>query len=505
MPTRLSRPNSRRSLTPPRVCPRGPSISSPRGSLGSAIKFHDLDGDGKQGTGEPGLANWVIEVKDANGNIVGYAVTDANRRYCVVVPSPGTYTVSEQQQAGWVQTAPPSPGTYTVTVPPAHTNLNFGNQEKKDGKAEICVFKFEDLDGDGVKDPNELLLGGWQFTVSPAPLPPTTSPVTTLPSGGICFGVAAPGTYTISETLQPGWIQTFPPAPGTYTVTVPPSVTNINFGNRRREEGKCDLQIRKSVSPNPANSGQPITVTLTVTNVGNGPCGPDTVVQDPATPGLSVPPQTVSVGQSGGTAMWGCLILGGGVNCVTSSTLPPGYSATFTFTATPTVASPPGSSANIQNCATVNNPNDPLNPMNPGNNQSCVTITVRGVGVPIDLTLAKLLDGTLRAEQEATYVLRITNVGGTPTTSTIRVVDPLPPQLRFISATGMGWSCSASGQNVSCTSAGPLAPNQTSTIVLRVRVAAPAGTQITNCATVETAGDANPANNRGCHTGTVQR
>lgn len=631
---------------------------------------------------------------------------------------------------------------------------------KPEGTAEICVFKFEDLDGDGVRDSNEPLLPGWQFTVSPSP--PAPSSVTTLPSGGICFGVSAPGTYTITEQVQSGWTPTTPPS---QTVTVQPEqLVNLTFGNRKKEEakcdlevskslahgiipplqpgqqvtfeiivtnvgtgpckppiqvsetfsagltyqsggqvmgpwicspgppiagpnsvtctnsstllqpgqssnffvtflvtakpeekikncvvvkhpdddnpknnetcievpvvkpcdlaikktvtpspvgvqvtitltvpagqtcapgtvvvqdqqppgmtfnlpgslsvsppthwdctattstnlsctntvpltgaytatftftatvqpgitiencatatvsrqlisrscvpvqiapppGRCDLQIRKTVSPNPVNSGQPVTVTLTVTNVGNGPCGPDTVVQDPPTPGLSITSPPALVSQSGGTATWSCLSLAGNVQCVTGSTLPAGYSATFTFTATPTVAPPPGGSVNIQNCATVTNPND----TNPANNQSCVTITVRGVLTPIDLTLAKLLDGVLRPEAEVTYVLRIANVGGAPTRAPIRVIDPLPPQLRFISATGAGWSCSVSGQNVICTSAGPIAPNQSSTILLRVRVAAAPGTQITNCATVETEGDANPANNRGCHTGTVQR
>jgi hypothetical protein len=122
------------------------------------IKFNDLNGNGvyepNPPNNEPGLPGWTIEVKDANGNIIGYAVTDAQGKYCVVVPSPGTYTVSEQQQAGWTQTAPPTPGTYTVTVPPGRTDLNFGNQQK--GKAEICVFKFEDKNGNGVRDFNPL-------------------------------------------------------------------------------------------------------------------------------------------------------------------------------------------------------------------------------------------------------------------------------------------------------------------------------------------------------------
>jgi hypothetical protein len=143
--------------------------------------------------------------------------------------------------------------------------------------------------------------------------------------------------------------------------------------------GKCDLKITKTVQPNPVPSGQQVTVTLTVQNVGTGTCPPGpfpgTVVSDPKPSGLTFN-LPVSISQSGGSATWQCGlgVPTGDLSCATQDPLPPGYSATFTFTAT--VTAPPGS--NIQNCATVNNQNDPLNPANPGNNQSCVTIQVSG-------------------------------------------------------------------------------------------------------------------------------
>jgi uncharacterized repeat protein (TIGR01451 family) len=243
---------------------------------------------------------------------------------------------------------------------------------------------------------------------------------------------------------------------------------------------KCDLAIKKEVKPSPLVSGQPATVTITVTNVGNAPCpGPTTVTE-------TVPPGLTLVSASG--PGWSCI----GPICTYPLPIPVNGSVSVTYTFN--VTAPPGSQ--IQNCATVNNQNDPLNPANPGNNQSCVTINVTGLPPPPDLALAKLLDGQLRVEQEATYVLRVTNGGRGPTSGPIVVSDPLPSGLRFVSASGPGWSCAAQGQNVTCRAAGPIQPGQTSTILLRVRVAAPAGTQITNCATVETAGDANPANNR---------
>jgi len=120
-----------------------------------------------------------------------------------------------------------------------------------------------------------------------------------------------------------------------------------------------------------------------------------------------------------------------------------------------------------------------------------------------DVTLKKTLDGALRVEQEATYILTIANEGQGPTTSVIIVTDVLASELAFVRAKGTGWSC-AGGQAVTCTTTDSLAPNQSNTIQITVKVRAGPGTNITNCALVNTEGDANPANNRRCHTGTVQ-
>jgi uncharacterized repeat protein (TIGR01451 family) len=364
--------------------------------------------------------------------------------------------------------------------------------------------------------------------VGNAPCPGPTTVTETVPPGLTLVSASGPGWSCI------GPICTYPlpiPVNGsvsvtyTFNVTAPPgtAITNCatvsnpndplnpsNPGNNQScvttpvvPGGVCDLKITKTVQPNPVPSGQQVTITLTVQNVGTAPCPPGpfpgTIVRDDKPTGIgsfTLTPATAPPGWQCGLG-----VPSGNLACATPNTLPVGYSATFTFTGT--VTAPPGSQ--IQNCATVNNQNDPLNPANPGNNQSCVTINVIGLPAPPDLALVKLLDGQLRVEQEATYVLRVTNGGGGPTSGPIVVSDPLPAGLRFVSASGPGWSCAAQGQNVTCRTAGPIQPGQTSTILLRVRVAAPAGTQITNCATVETAGDANPANNRSCHTGTVQR
>jgi uncharacterized repeat protein (TIGR01451 family) len=238
----------------------------------------------------------------------------------------------------------------------------------------LCVLKFNDLNGNGVQDPGESLLPGWTFNVTDQNNNPvgtlTTTPPGTAPA---CLTVAAPATLTVTEQVQSGWM---PTTPNPQTVTVQPGQTvNVTFGNKR----PCDLQITKTVNPNPVQSGQQVTITLTVTNVG-GMCPREPVigyiVQDPKPAGLTFNSPPGPPVQSGGSANWRCgLDPNGNLSCFTLlDPLPSGYSATFTFTAT--VTAPPGSQ--IQNCGTVNGLNDPLNPANPGNNQSCVTLQVSG-------------------------------------------------------------------------------------------------------------------------------
>jgi uncharacterized repeat protein (TIGR01451 family) len=443
---------------------------------------------------------------------------------------PGQY-VNCATVSGYAQ----PPFTPTNVIQEANTNNNQHCLNFQAGRCDLQITKIVDASPPFVP---------FKVTVRNVGTAPCSPPITvtdTLPPGFtpsaplVLFSngwTCSPATPSPNSTITCTYNSTMPPGIGPWTdvfailgTIAPGPITNCatvdspddpynssNPGNNQscaRVIGTCDLKIVKTVTPNPVTSGGQVQVKLTVQNVGNATClpgplptpyPPGTLVSDPATPGLIVPLQVVTVTLQPGPLVapvaWGCAVAMNAVNCNTLDPIQAGYHVAFAFAAT--VNAPLGQ---IQNCSTVTNAND----TNPANNQSCVTINVIRILPPIDLTLTKLLDGVLRPEAEVTYVLRIFNAGGSPTTGAIRVTDPLPPQLRFISATGTGWRCSVSGQNVTCTSAARMAPSQSMTILLRVRVAAPADTQITNCATVETAGDANPANNRGCHTGTVQR
>jgi protocatechuate 3,4-dioxygenase beta subunit len=93
----------------------------------SGYKFHDLDGDGTWDPDEPALADWTITL---SGPVTTVTTTDANGYYEFTGLPAGLYTITEEQRAGWVQTAPLG-GSHSLTV---HSGMNaagldFGNRE----------------------------------------------------------------------------------------------------------------------------------------------------------------------------------------------------------------------------------------------------------------------------------------------------------------------------------------------------------------------------------------
>ncbi|MBX6351218.1 MAG: hypothetical protein IRZ11_06895 [Clostridia bacterium] len=110
-----------------------------------AVKFLDADGDGVQDATEPGLPNWTFTLYDSAGHPLGSGQTGPKGRICKQV-KPGTYTVGETVQPGWVQTAPQPvpPGTATVSLAPGQTViLAFGNRPSK----EPCCLDFRFVAG----------------------------------------------------------------------------------------------------------------------------------------------------------------------------------------------------------------------------------------------------------------------------------------------------------------------------------------------------------------------
>src|SRR4029078_2835220 len=130
--------------------------------------------NGARDAGEPGLLGWAITAYvDVNGNgtkdagdttVAATTTTNAPGVYSLSLV-PGKYIVCETQQSGWIQSFPAgtacgaSSGGWGITLTSGQLDdLNdFGNYRN----ATKSGVKFNDLDGDGVKDAGEPGLAGW--------------------------------------------------------------------------------------------------------------------------------------------------------------------------------------------------------------------------------------------------------------------------------------------------------------------------------------------------------
>jgi hypothetical protein len=97
--------------------------TGPTGSI-NGFKWNDLNGDGIWQSNEPKLPNWTINL--SNGQSVQ---TDSWGYYFFSSLPAGTYTVTETNQTGCVQTFPAN-GSYSVQLGYNETvnNINFGNK-----------------------------------------------------------------------------------------------------------------------------------------------------------------------------------------------------------------------------------------------------------------------------------------------------------------------------------------------------------------------------------------
>ncbi|MFI5252195.1 MAG: SdrD B-like domain-containing protein [Bacteroidota bacterium] len=101
-----------------------------------------------------------------------------------------------------------------------------------DSSGEIGGFKWNDLNGDGLYQPNEPPMSN-----SPVQLSNGTT-TTTDQYGYYFFNNVLPGTYTVRDLQQLGWVLTYPVSPSTYPVVLGRRqvIDSLNFGYQQHPE-----------------------------------------------------------------------------------------------------------------------------------------------------------------------------------------------------------------------------------------------------------------------------
>ncbi|MBI4457263.1 MAG: hypothetical protein HY644_15395 [Acidobacteria bacterium] len=314
----------------------------------SGTKFEDLDGDGVKDTGEPGLSGWRIFLDDnLNGTLdSGEAsqLTDASGNYTFGNLGPGTLRVREVLQAGWKQTTS-DPSDFASSSGIDRSGVNFGNFKL----ASIRGTKFEDLDGDGVRDAGEPGIGGWRIFLDDngnGILDSGEASQLTDSGGNYNFVNLSAGTFKVREVLQPGWKQTTPnPDVATASDAI---ALGVDFGNQQ-------LSVSTTTTTTGTTTGTvtTTTATATLTSSSTTATGTSTTGTTTITTTTTIPP-TSSTGTSttgSGTSSTATTTTGSATSTTSPSTTGTATSVTGTATST-TGTSPTGTATSTTRTAT---------------------------------------------------------------------------------------------------------------------------------------------------------
>jgi uncharacterized repeat protein (TIGR01451 family) len=238
----------------------------------------------KYDTNESRLSGWTINL---NGPDDQSGQTGEDGCVTFTVALPGSYTISEEQQAGWQQVDPPNNGNYTVDIQDGDEEGPFNFMNEREATIRVCK----------VDDKTDQPISGWEINLNG---PENKSRVTN-ENGCLTFQITTPGNYTITETLPPGWQQIFPIDPPYFSV---PEVTpGENYGPYTfRNRTDTGITIIKQANPEDGTDFQftsqfdPDGFTLDDAAIDDGDAFINTVVYTTVLPGAYWITETVPAG-----------------------------------------------------------------------------------------------------------------------------------------------------------------------------------------------------------------
>ncbi|WP_340100659.1 hypothetical protein [Salinibaculum salinum] len=244
--------------------------------------------------------------------------------------------------------------------------------------------------------------------------------------------------------------------------------------------GECDLSVTKSHTDGGlVTAGESTTFDIVVCNAGDGPCDDPVTVTDDLPSGVSFASGTGSgwtVSESGGIVTATHSNTGG---LAESDCLP-------VLTLEVDVGSIDETGDQLRNCARVDSDDATAD-----NNTDCTTVTVtQAIEGCNGLVIDKVAASQFTYGEQETYEITVCNPTDQQCDGQITVTDDLPGGMSFVSASGSGWSASASGGVVTAThpNNGNLAPGGClPTLTLTVELVAaeqfPGGSDaVQNCA-----------------------
>jgi len=416
--------------------------------------------------------------------------------------------------------------TETATVSSATTDANPGNNT---ASVSVVVAALADLSVTNVASPvpvqagnnityTQVVTNGGPSAATSASFTETTPPNTTFfsispPTGGWSCSTPTAGTAGTITCSNPSFAAgsttfsvvlqvTAGTVHGTTindTVTVSSATTDPNLTNNSATatdivalSTDADLVTTNVAAPLTVAAGSNITYTQTVTN--NGPAAATS-----ATFTQTTPPNT-NFQSIVAPAGWTCPPPVGGtgtITCTDSSSLALNASATFTLVLQVNAGTTSGT--NIAETVTASATN--IVPSLTSNSATATVVVANANSADMAIVKTASPSPTVADGDILTYTLTVTN-NGPATATTVTVMDPLPPNVTYLSAfSSPSGTCSQANGTVTC-QLGSMTNGATITITVVTLAGAP-GTAV-NTATVRAdQTDPNQANNSSTQTETI--
>ena len=198
--------------------------------------FRDLNGNGVQDAGEPGIADVDITIVGTTAGAShsgGFTIqTGPTGAYAFTGLLPGGYTImvdtaDPDMDPAFVSTTGGDLQTQTVTADQHVTVIDFGYAVP----VSIGDFVFDDVNGDGAQA-GDAGLGGVTLELTGGSLPGPVTITTGAGTGAYSFDGLLPGTYTVTVTggLPAGSFSTTGGDAQTITVTSGAGDDTVDFG-----------------------------------------------------------------------------------------------------------------------------------------------------------------------------------------------------------------------------------------------------------------------------------
>jgi large repetitive protein len=290
-------------------------------------------------------------------------------------------------------------------------------------------------------------------------------------------------TYQVASDVAAGTVITNSATVTSHTFDT--DLTNNTSNASTTVSTQADLEVAKDLTSPPVVAGQPASYAINVTNLGPSvSAGPFTITD-------TLPPGSTFVSAAG--MGWACDPVAPGtvsaiLTCTHSADLVVGD---ITADLVVEVGIPASQTADVVNTVHISDTTTP--DPNPANDTATVTDTPQ---ISADLQIQKRHLEPFVAGTNGEYTFTVANHGPSDAANAT-ITDTLPAGLTYVSATSSDdWTCSASGQDVTCAHPTPLPNGSITTVTVTVHVASTVIGPIVNTATVSsTTDDPVPGNN----------